>query len=75
MEPGRKGQVGATLYPCDKPDPQPLAATIDSVAKSDRRATDKLIPDRPDSERDEAWGDPPNTNDARLENDIPPHWS
>jgi hypothetical protein len=36
---------------------------------------DRVIPDRPESDRDEAWGDGGDTNDDRLTRDVPPHWS
>ncbi len=32
------------------------------------------LPDRAAEDRDEAWGDAPDSNDQRLEEDVPPHW-
>jgi hypothetical protein len=46
----------------------------DKHTASAPREPGSVLPRAPESETAAAWGDGPDSNDARLTRDVPPHW-
>jgi len=50
------------------------AAVQEADALKVKVASPPVLPSSSDGESPAAWGDAPDTNDARLRSDVPPHW-